>query len=336
MIVFGECVRKVLLAEALKRGCARMGACVAKRLYRDVDDRKGYKGSETEPGFRVRDRFRRAGKMGLGKVKKAVGIVVAPCILYMLAVMPRVVNRPDMSFFQKKYFAHRGLHDNGGDAPENSMAAFRRAAEAGYGMELDVHVTRDGVPVIFHDFKLDRICGVNGVIEDYTYEELQGLTLCDSGERIPRLSDLLSMVKGRVPLIVEIKTEKVNVSCCEVIDKMLRAYKGAYCIESFNPMVLWWFRWHHNEVARGQLASNFRIDGGYRNIIYFFMTHLLLNFLTKPDFIAYNHVFQEEPGRRICRWLYKNPSVAWTVRSRRELEAMKDAFDVFIFESFVP
>lgn len=280
--------------------------------------------------------MKRYNKMITTKMKTAAGFVGVPGILYLLAVMPRMMNRPDISLFQKKYYAHRGLHDNAGAAPENSMAAFRKAVEAGYGMELDVHVTKDNVPVIFHDFTLERMCGAKGTIEEYTYRQLQEFTLGKSEEHIPRLEDLLDMVRGRVPLIVEIKTEKINVSCCEVIDRMLRAYDGAYCIESFNPMVLWWFRRHRSEVVRGQLSSNFRRDGGYRSIQYFFMTHLLFNFFTKPDFIAYNHKFKEEPGRRICRKLYRNPAVAWTIRSRQELEEMRREFDVFIFEGFMP
>lgn len=274
--------------------------------------------------------------MNLKKVKVLAKVAATPCIMYLLAIMPRMMHRPDASLFKKKYFAHRGLHDNKGDAPENSMAAFRKAVDAGYGIELDVHVAKDGIPVVFHDFKLKRICGAEGDVEDYTYEELQQFRLCSSGERIPKFADLLNMVQGRVPLIIEIKSEKVNVSECAVIDGLLRDYRGEYCIESFNPMVLWWFRIHHNSVARGQLASNFLIDGEYRNVIYFFMTHLMLNFMTKPDFVAYNHKFKEEPGRRICRKLYKNTAVAWTVRSRQELEEMKKDFDVFIFEGFEP
>ncbi|MDE7247169.1 MAG: glycerophosphodiester phosphodiesterase, partial [Lachnospiraceae bacterium] len=261
--------------------------------------------------------------MILTVIKVTLICMAALVVLYMLAIMPRVFNRPDTTLFNKVYFAHRGLHDNASDAPENSMAAFRKAVEAGLGMELDVQVTKDGVPVIFHDFKLDRICRVQGKVTDCIYEELQNYRLCDSGERIPKFSELLEMVDGQVPLIVEIKAETMDVSCCEVIDSLLRAYKGAYCIESFNPLVLWWFRRKHGEVVRGQLSSNFRKEGEYRNICYFVMTHLLLNFLTKPDFIAYNHMFSEEPGRRICRRLYHHPAAAWTIRSQQDLEALK-------------
>lgn len=274
--------------------------------------------------------------MILAVIKIVFGSAIALAILYLLAIMPRIIHRPDTSLFRKVYFAHRGLHDNAADAPENSMAAFRKAVAAGLGMELDVQVTKDGVPVIFHDFKLERICGVEGKVAEHTFEELQAYTLCQSKERIPKLSDLLEMVDGRVPLIVEIKAETADVSCCAAIDKLLRAYQGAYCIESFNPMVLWWFRLNHGEVVRGQLSSNFRREGVYWNILYFAMTHLLFNFLTKPDFIAYNHKFSEEPGRRICRHLYRHPAAAWTVRSEQDLEALKGEYDVFIFDSFLP
>lgn len=264
-------------------------------------------------------------------------VVMSLAALYMLAIMPRVIGCPDTGLFRQVYFAHRGLHDNASEAPENSMAAFLKAVEAGFGMELDVHVSKDGIPVIFHDFKLERICGVPGCVEDYTYEELQQFTLCNSGERIPSFAELLAMVRGRVPLIVEIKSESVKVApSCEKIDALLRAYQGAYCIESFNPLVLWWFRFHHGSVVRGQLSSNFRKDGGYTHVMYFFMTHLLLNFLTKPDFIAYNHKFYKEPGRRICKKLYRCPAAAWTIQSQKDLEAMRGDFDVFIFDSFRP
>ena len=274
--------------------------------------------------------------MILTVIKIILVCVAVLAVLYMLAIMPRIFNRPDTTLFKKRYFAHRGLHDNASDAPENSMAAFRKAVEAGLGMELDVQVTKDGVPVVFHDFKLERICGAPGKIADSTYEELQAYTLCDSKERIPRFSELLEMVDGQVPLIVEIKAGTANVSCCGIIDSLLRAYRGPYCIESFNPMVLWWFRRNHGDVVRGQLSSNFRREGEYWNILYFAMTHLLFNFLTKPDFIAYNHKFSEEPGRRICRRLYRHPAAAWTIRSQQDLEALKGEYDVFIFDSFLP
>lgn len=257
-------------------------------------------------------------------------------ILYLLAIMPRVFHKPDKSLFQKKLFAHRGLHNVEKGIPENSVTAFREAVKEGFGIEFDVHVTKDRIPVVFHDFSLKRMCGCDKAIEDCTFEELQQLRLLDTKEHIPSLQEVLSVIDARVPLIIEIKSEITDVSECSLIDEMLRKYKGAYCIESFNPCVLWWYRIHNNRIVRGQLATNYRIEGVSRGPQYVFLTHLLLNFITKPDFIAYNHRFGNEPSRRICRSLYRNTMAAWTVKSREEWKRLSAQYDVFIFEGFVP
>lgn len=255
---------------------------------------------------------------------------------YMLMIMPRMFRRPDCSLFERELFAHRGLHDNSSDAPENSLAAFRKAVDAGFGIEFDVHVTKDHIPVVFHDFRLDRICGKEGIIEEHTYEELQQYRLCGTKETIPALSEVLALVDGKVPLIVEIKSESTDLSSCAIIDQMLRAYRGPYCIESFNPLVLFWYRRNHKEIVRGQLSSDFRKDGNLHGPLYFVIRHLLSNFLTRPDFIAYNFRFYKETGRRLCHSFYRLPAAAWTIRSQEELEAMRGQFEVFIFDSFVP
>lgn len=263
-------------------------------------------------------------------------ITVVLAVLYLMAIMPRIFHKPDLHLFDGRLFAHRGLHDNNSEAPENSLAAFAKAVEAGFGIELDVHVTKDGIPVVFHDFSLKRMCGIEGILEEHTYEELNRLVLADSKQRIPTLTSVLELVNGRVPLIVEIKSEKADISECVLIDEVLRKYGGRYCIESFNPCVLLWYRLHHNDIARGQLSSNFRIEGTAKGPLYVFLTHLLLNFITKPDFIAYNHRFSREPSRCICKSLYRCKAAAWTVKSAEELERLESHYDVFIFDSFIP
>lgn len=260
--------------------------------------------------------------------------------LYFLAVMPRMTGRPDAAPFDTRLFAHRGLHDNHSDSPENSMPAFRKAVEKGYGIELDVQLCADRVPVIFHDLDLERACGVRGLVRDYTFEELQRFRLFGSGERIPALKDFLKMVDGRVPLIVEFKSEDADMTLCSVIDPMLRAYRGEYCIESFNPLVLIWYRFNHPEVMRGQLSDGFIHFPRYRTLNKAPMTvpvqFLLPNFLSKPDFIAYNHLYEGNISRRICRSLYRAKAAAWTIKSQRQLDKAARAFDVFIFDSFIP
>lgn len=259
-------------------------------------------------------------------------------VLYLLAIMPRMTGRPDKTPFLGILYAHRGLHDNRTQAPENSMEAFRKAVEAGYGIELDVQLSKDKIPVVFHDFTLKRVCGAEGRVADYTFEELQQFRLCGSGQKIPGFEDFLKLVDGRVPLIVEYKIAGGNTAVCVAADRLLQSYKGAYCIESFNPMGLLWYRKHRKNILRGQLADSFLKEGekGYPLILYAALHHLLFNFMTKPDFIAYNHKHYKDVSRRLCRYLYGSIAAAWTIKSQKDLDARREDFDIFIFDSFLP
>lgn len=264
-----------------------------------------------------------------------IGLLII-ALLYLFAIAPRLVNSPNTDMLQGVYYAHRGLHDNATDAPENSMAAFKKAVEAGYGIELDVQLTKDEIPVIFHDETLKRICNAEGNVRDYTYEELQQFTLCDSEEKIPLFQGFLDMVDGRVPLIVEIKIHEKAGKVCAKVDEILSKYEGPYCMESFHPLAVRWYKKHRSQVIRGQLSSNFKAELKKEAFSHFLVHHLLLNFLARPDFIAYNHQYKQVLSRRICQHFYKALSVAWTIRSQEELDAARDSFSLFIFEKFIP
>ena len=263
-------------------------------------------------------------------------VILVLIVLYFLAIKPRLSRQKQWAPFKGVYYAHRGLHDNESEAPENSLPAFKKAVKAGYGIELDVQLTKDRVPVVFHDFTLERACGKPGKVYEYTYEELQQFPLFQSNERIPKFEEILKAVDGKVPLIVEIKLEWMDLTVCAFVDKLLKEYKGLYCIESFNPLVLTWYRRYHNDVLRGQLSDAFLKEGEYRGVLYWILQNLLLNWMTKPDFVAYNHKYADNLSRRLCRKLYKNMAAAWTIKSQQELEAAKEEFDVFIFDSFIP
>ena len=273
-----------------------------------------------------------------------ISVIAAVCLicaaslvfLYLLMIMPRMTRRPDITPFRKWLYAHRGLHDNGSDAPENSLRAFERAAAAGYGIELDVRLTKDGVPVVFHDETLKRVCGAEGTLRQRTFEELQALSLFGTDQKIPRLEDVLKLVDGKVPLIVELKTEGTDVSVCPAADRLLSVYQGLYCVESFNPLGLLWYRRNRNGVVRGQLADAYHKEGKYRGPLYFLLENLMLNWLGKPDFIAYNHRYPRMLSRILCRRLFGSAAAAWTIRSREELEEAKKQFDLYIFDSFLP
>lgn len=266
----------------------------------------------------------------------AVVAVLIVAALYLLLIMPRTASDKVTKPFLEWLYAHRGLHENGTDAPENSLKAFAKAVEAGFGMELDVQLSKDKVPVVFHDYTLKRMCGAEGKISDYTYDQLKTFSLAGSKERIPKLKEVLELVNGRMPLIVELKIERTDISVCREADKLLRDYKGMYCIESFNPLALRWYRRKRKDVVRGQLSDAFHKEGEKKRFITFILQHLMLNCLGKPDFIAYNHKYPKGLSRKLCRGMFKNTAAAWTIKSEEELAAAKKHFDLFIFDSFVP
>lgn len=262
--------------------------------------------------------------------------------------MPRLFHRPDYKPFYKYLYAHRGLHNmnpylkeednpyycNGGNFPENSYSAIKRAIEYGFGIEFDVHLTKDGIPVVFHDDSLLRICGVDAKLKDYTFEELQQFRLMGTEERIPAFTDILKLVDGKVPLIIEYKVEENADALCSTCNQILSEYKGLYCIESFHPLAVLWYRKNRPDIVRGQLSENFMKTTP--SALFFLLTHLLFNFLTRPDFIAYNYKHYCELSRTLCRKLYCCLSVAWTIRYEEQLEQSKPHFDLFIFEDFIP
>ena len=239
--------------------------------------------------------------------------------------------------FKKVFIAHRGLFDNAAGSPENSLAAFQRAVDNGYGIELDVQLSEDGELVVFHDENLHRMCGVDRLVRDCSFSELAGVRLGKSSEHIPLFSEVLKYVAGHVPLIVEIKPEGNCIAAAEKTAALLDAYTGEYCVESFEPRVVEWFRKNRPDVIRGQLSTDYFKDNEPGSFLRrFLLSNLFLNWLGRPDFIAYNHKFAGKLAYRICRAIYRPVNVAWTIRSQDELRQASQVFDVFIFDSFKP
>lgn len=260
-------------------------------------------------------------------------IIIAFVILiaiYLFLVAPRMTEKPDRAPLMGVHYAHRGLFDNDTVAPENSLRAIQKAVEAGYGIEFDVQLSKDDIPVVFHDASLKRMCNVEGNVWEYTLDELQKMKLSNSDETIPTFEQVLSVVGGKVPLIIEYKMDRVDTKVCELGNAILEQYQGPYCIESFHPAAVKWYREHRPDVIRGQLSENYRRDGK-KGVSLWVMTYLLTNFLTRPDFIAYCHRDADNISRRICKKMGAL-SVAWTVKNRAQYEKVKSEFDLFIFE----
>ena len=195
-------------------------------------------------------------------------ILAVLAILYLLMIMPRLTNRRERKKFLSVYYAHRGLHDNETDAPENSMSAFRRAVEAGDGIELDVQVTKDKIPVVFHDFTLQRVCGQEGKVCDYTYEELQQFCLVDRDRnvtpyKIPRLKDLLEWGKDKV--VFNFDNKYINTR--GVSDEVRKASLDYY-IRQLRPGGDW--SMYHNIMlsVRSLDEAMYYWNAGIRNVMF--------------------------------------------------------------------
>lgn len=268
---------------------------------------------------------------------KLLLIIGALVVVYLILIMPRLGRNPDFIKMKGWLYAHRGIHSNKKGPPENSMPAFLKAVEKGYGIELDVQLTKDQVPVVFHDYNLQRACGVDIKVSDLTYAELRRYRLFNSNEMIPTLAEALAGINGRVPLIIELKIPFDPKPLCRKIYSVLHNYKGFYSIESFNPLGLIWYKKYKPNILRGQLSTDFTKDEAEGNRVqHFLLQNLLLNFLARPDYIAYNHKYKNDFTFKICKRIFRPITVAWTIKSQEDLDNSIKDFDLFIFEKFNP
>ena len=263
-------------------------------------------------------------------------VLIVLAAAWLLAVRGRH-NPEQLRNFYGWVYAHRGFH-NRKDAPENSAEAFRRAVEKGFGSELDVHLLSDGGLAVVHDSNLKRVTGREIIVEDLRTEDLAEYSLLGTEQTIPTLRQVLDIYDGKAPLIIELKTWKKNDrALCEAVSRELEGYKGLYCIESFDPRAVRWYRKNRPSVVRGQLCANFLKNPGNLGIPEAFVaTFLLTDFLTRPDFIAYKYADRGNLSNRICLHLWKMTGVSWTLRSEREMETAKKEGLLPIFEGFDP
>ena len=248
--------------------------------------------------------------------------------------------------------AHRGLHDE--EIPENSIASFRAAIDAGYAIEFDVRLTADGIPVVFHDRKLSRLTDAAGLVEAVPWSDLRELELDGTTETVPRLGTVLEVVDGQVPLLVEIKNRSTSVGPLEdrviealddytgavtdgsiVGDRSIVAGQSLVAVQSFNPRTLAYIRTRRPSWPRGQLsAADLRVVPVPRYQSWP-IERLLLTWWSRPDFVAYRHT--DLPYWPVT--LHRKagcPVLAWTVRSAKEYESVATHADNIIFEGYRP
>ncbi len=257
-------------------------------------------------------------------------------LLWLFALSPRRNSPAVLAELRKWRYAHRGYHND--TLPENSLGAFRRAAAEGFGAELDVHLSKDGKLVVMHDESLQRMCGVDARVIDLTAQELANYRLGGTDEPIPQLHEVLSIFEGKAPLVIELKTCGGNApALCEAVMQTLDSYSGEYCIESFDPRVLLWLKKHRPNVVRGQLSENYlRHKAALHPVLCVILHNFLLNFLAKPDFLAFRVQDWNDRSFTLCRRFFGVQVFGWTIRNKDEQATVEHSGGTIIFEDFDP
>ena len=227
-------------------------------------------------------------------------------------------------------YAHRGLHGSG--VPENSLEAFRKATGEGYGIELDVQLSKDKEVMVFHDYTLVRMTGVDKKLCDLLAEELKQLNLAGTRETIPAFKEVLEEVAGRVPLLIELKGESFDTSLCEKVASLLKDYKGPYCIESFNPLLIKAMKKYLPDSYYGQLYTNVCKEKKKYSCLNILLTLMALNVLSRPDFIAFNKNTRNSFPVKLTTKFYKAVRFVWTVKSQEEYDEAISLGEYPIFE----
>ncbi|MGB3612475.1 MAG: glycerophosphodiester phosphodiesterase family protein [Elainellaceae cyanobacterium] len=237
------------------------------------------------------------------------------------------------AWIREQPIAHRGLH--GPSGPENSIPAFEAAIAQEYAIELDIQRLADGKLAVFHDKDLMRLTGEAGLVFEQTANSIQQLTLLGTEHKVPLLEEVLTLIAGRVPVLVEIKNEGAVGPLEAELALVLSRYSGDCAIQAFNPKSLAWFKKHSPAIPRGQLASNFEGDalGWPKKLL---LSNLLMNWASSPQFIAYDLKALPTLPVTINARLFQLPIVAWTVRTEADCNQAERYADNIIFEGVRP
>lgn len=234
-------------------------------------------------------------------------------------------------------FAHRGLHDIGSGVAENSLDAFEAACERGFGIELDVRLSADGTPHVFHDVTLRRAAGIKKLICSLTDRELRDIRIFGSQSRIPTFAEVLERIADRVPLLVELKSDKKSPDPTRAVHSLLKNYGGRYLVQSFDPRQLRLYRKLCPDTPVGLLATGLRENGEkIARVIDYALRNLRVDFICRPDFISYEFSKRDKLPALARRRLARGPEFSWTIRTPEDYSRAKSLGCIPIFEGFVP
>ena len=270
-----------------------------------------------------------------GLIKGLFAGAVALGGLYVLSTQGRT-GHPGLAALRGWKYAHRGLHGDG--LPENSMGAFRAALEAGYGIELDIHLMKDGNLAVIHDCSLKRTAGADVKITDLTVEDLENYRLQGTDEKIPLFSQVLELYAGKAPLIIELKEDGNSKELVDAAVKAMEGYEGPYCMESFHPACVMALKKYHPQIIRGQLTMDYfkEENSKLHPALKWAMTNQAANFLTCPDFVAYRFSDRLTRSNGLVRKFWGLQGVTWTLKTQEEFDAAVAEGWLPIFEGFRP
>lgn len=218
----------------------------------------------------------------------------------------------NINFLKENLIAHRGLHSE--TTIENTISAFIKAMNAGYTIELDIHILKDDTIVIYHDFNLKRLTSVNKVIEKLTYPQLSKIKIKNKYQ-IPTLQKVMNIINGKVPLLIEVKTIKNNIFFFNKLVKILDNYNGLFAIQSLNPFVIEWFYKNKKNYPLGLIIIN---DINYK---------ILKKYTKMIDFISIYKKHLPFKSKKII--------IGWTIKNKKELEKYKPLSDNLIVENIL-
>jgi glycerophosphoryl diester phosphodiesterase len=235
--------------------------------------------------------------------------------------------------------AHRAFHDTAERRIENTMSAVKAAIERGFAIEVDLQLTSDDEAVVFHDDTLDRLTEATGRVDRMTLSTLRNVRFRDGDDRIPTFAELLEEVAGRVPLVIELKSNWTGDRRLErQVAETLGEYAGPAVVMSFDPASMRAMRHLLPHVPRGVLADKFKpedwpeVPAAYR----FFLRHLVAASYTAPSFIAYDVRALPASAPLMLKHIFDLPLLTWTVRTAEDRAVAKRWASQMIFEGFDP
>ena len=231
----------------------------------------------------------------------------------------------NINFLFSFLIAQRGYFNDENGIPENSIPAFKKALRYGYAIELDVRLTKDKKIVVFHDDLLTRACGVNKIIENLTYKELLKYNLFDTKYKIPLFSEVLNLIDGKVPILIETKTIKFDGELEKILSKILDNYKGDFSIQSFNPFSIYWLKKNRPNYVRGLIMSNTKKRKTLVNLI---AKSIIGDIFLRTNFISYN--IKGLPNSYIEKKKKKKIILGWTIKNKENYSFAKKYCDNMI------